>query len=198
MTDLDQSVVNYAQAHSLQNRRFDPKYTFLEISIPVQTIPNNGQIGTTYSNKCFFISLSQGLDKLNFNIGPIELIYISGFHDETAMIDTDNLAHAKIVQFLADIFNTIQIQVFIGKYIDNCWMTTPDYSAKFGNGPNIIRILNKGHHFELITTTNTAFIRDVRTMNITKAYQHQQDILAKIEQIKKDRELALWFEQNDN
>ena len=205
---LDQSVINYGRQASLGALRQNPHYTFAHISIPVETFPNTGMIGEIhdggdlagiYFGKCFFIALSHGLKKINIQYTPIDLMEISGFMHPTDIIDTDNHAHAKCIQFLVDILETIQIHIFVGKKDDKGkWSTTPDYSAKFGEGINVIRILNMGIHFELITTDPNVFTRDVKTMTPDKALLHQYEIIQNIKQTEADYLLAKWLDENDD
>lgn len=190
MAELEESVVNYARRIALQGRRANSGYRFNEISIRVTTEPNSGMLFEIYWNKCFFIALSHGLKKLGYDVDPLTLMKICGFLDPFEMIDTDKPEHARLIQFLADTFEEFQICVYIGSNVAGQWYTTPDYSAKFGNGPNIIRILNKGVHFELITSSSDEFVRDVRTMTLDRAYFHQHEVMRTIQQVQEDRRRA--------
>jgi len=205
---LDQSVINYGRLASLGTLRQNPQYRFAEISIPVETQPNTGMIGEVrddsdlagiYFSKCFFIALSQGLKKINIQYAPFDLMEISGFMDQFTMVDTDNHYHARCIQFLVDALQTIQIHVFIGKKDEHGkWSTTPDYSAKFGDGEHVIRILNMGIHFELITTDSAMFTRDTRSMTPEKAQLHQYEVMQMIKQKEEDYLLAKWLAENDD
>lgn len=193
---LEESVFNQVRLISLDGLRRNTSYIRTQVGIPITTRSNNGVVEEIsdntvptriFFNKCFFISLSHGTGGL---YSPLDLMKMCGFMDPVAMIDTDSPNHAICIQFLADVLN-VQIQVFIGfQGNDGLWYTTPDYTAKFGEGVNIIRILNKGVHFELITTDPDVFVRDARTMTPERASQHQQQVMRLNQQYEADRRVA--------
>lgn len=222
MASFDESVINFTRHKSLDVHRSNPEYKFREISTQVETLPNNGMIGgfigdylpdDAYMNKCFFIALSQGLNKLEsikkFEIifEPVDLMKMCGFTDQFAMVDTDINHHKQCLQTLANEFlETFQIQVhvYIGVKKDEQWFVSSDHFDRLGQGPDIIRILNKGKefHFELITTDPQLFPRDIKTMTLEKAFEHQDEIIkqldAKKKQEQQDYVFALWLEKNDH
>lgn len=200
MASFDESVINYTQHASLEHRRSDSNYKVDQISIPVETLPNNGMIGQitsdyisddVYFSKCWFIAMSQGLKNHGYDLEPLDLMQICGFMDQFEMIDTDKSVHRRQLVSLADIFNDIKIHVFVGFKKGDKWCVVPDHYDTFGQGPNIIRILDKGKdHFELITTDGHMFLRDVKTMTPEKAFQQQHEILMAFAQAQEDRRRA--------
>ncbi len=182
MKQFEESIINYARLESLSDMRRS-YYTYDQHCIQVNTSFNNGIIEGWGSNKCFFISISQGLDNL-CDLSPLDIVDLIYFSDRINVFDTDNPSHVKCIKFLVDILPVIQIQIFIGTLQeDNLWYTTQDYSAKYGDDKHIIRILNKDEHFELITSPAKVFVRDVITMNKKLALSNQ-DIMYKLCRIK--------------
>ena len=184
MDPFEQSLINFARLESLNDLRRSGDYDFSQHSIPITTRHNIGKIKNCGYNKCFFISLSQGFKPL-YNINPIILMNMIGFTDRTNIFDSDNESHNSCIDFLIELIPEIQIQIFIGKYDDETetWNTTQDCSKKYGRGKHIIRILNKGNHFELITTPPKYFIRDSRTMTNRLATINQR-VIMKLNNIK--------------
>ncbi len=173
LSTLEESVLNFVQWNALRDQWNDPKSSFATQSITIQTTPNNGIVKTptiTYTNKCCFVSISHGLKSIGIDfiefieVTPINLMILANFLEVYTMIDTDNLTHRKCLEKLVVQLPNIQLHFFIGKFVNNTWMSTPDPSVIIGSGKNIIRILNKGSHFEYITTGSNMFLREVKTM----------------------------------
>lgn len=177
MKKFEDSLINYARKESLNELR-KTDYIFFDHSIPIETLYNDGVIKNWGFNKCFFISLSQGLRKI-YNFSAIDLMKFCWFTDRTNMFDTNIEMHKVSLEILVYLIDDIQIQIYIGYYknSDNTWYTTQDYSEKYGNGKYIIRILNKGKHFELITSPNNMFIHDSKTMNKDVATSNQELVM---------------------
>lgn len=190
---MEFSVINFTRTQSLEEERKDTNSTFRRISIPIETKPNNG-IVSEYYNKCFFISLCDGLKQFNLpkygifdTICPLALVLVCN-QDHNEMIDTFKKDDKIIINWLAKVLD-IKIEVHIGQLINNVWMTTPDPSFEFGNGKVVIKILNKGAHFELITTNHSNFIYQPRRIE-DEYIRQQNEIQEKIIQEKRDREFA--------
>lgn len=179
---MDESVLNFAKQESLNEIRANPDYTFNQLKVLCKTVSNNGTVKINqieFTNKCFFISLYNGL-VLNqistINNRPLSvgnLMIHSSFLNINEMIDTDNKSHINSINQLITYLPQIQIHVFIGQYIDDHWYTTPDPSVVFGKGNIIIRILNKHDHFEYICNDKQDFVRPVVSMTKDKAYNLQ-------------------------
>lgn len=184
MDPFEQSIINFARLESLNDLRRNGTYDFRHHSIPVTCIHNNGVIKDWGYNKCFFISLSQGIKKL-YNLSPVHIMNMIGFTDRENIFDTDEPSHVESIQLLVDILIDIQIHIFVGTFDSDThtWYTTQDYAHKYGSGRNIIRILNKGDHFELITTPGERFVRDTRTMT-NKIATTNQHVIMKLYNIK--------------
>jgi len=200
MASFDESVINYTQHASLEHHRSDSNYKVDQMSIAVETLPNNGMIGQITSDyisddvffsKCWFIAMSQGLKNHGYDLEPLDLMQICGFMDQFEMIDTDKSVHLRQLVSLADIFQDVRIHVFVGFKKNEKWCVVPDHYKTFGCGQGVIRILDKGKdHFELITTDDQLFPRDIKTMTPEKAFQQQHEILMAFAQIQEDRRRA--------
>jgi hypothetical protein len=145
--------------------------------MPIETKPNNGIVGE-YHNKCFFHSLSDGLKQYNLpnygifhTVSPLVLVLASD-HDHNKMVDTFKSDDKKMLKWLAKALD-ITIEVHIGQLVDNTWTTTPDPSSKFGNSQVVVKILNKGAHFESITTNHSTFVYQPKRME--EDYVKQQN-----------------------
>lgn len=181
---LEQSVLNFALKKSIEETRSDSKYTFNQIKIHIETIPNNGGIESPYGNlpsKCFFISVAQSINKYvetsnketplgpSGPVTPYQLMTIAKFYDLYDLVDTANPVHQSSLQTLVKELD-ICIHLYIGENQQDKWYATPDPSETFGNVKSLvqIRVLNMGAHFECITTPKEQFIRAPRTMNDDK------------------------------
>ena len=152
------------------------------------------------TNTCIFHSICDGL--LNHGIThvvrgtvlypatPFNLILLSGFDYPHEMLDTFNPNHVKCLETLLKLIPEVQLHFYIGMKKDNDWFAAPDSPSKFGRGTTIIKILNKGQHFEFILNPDTDFIRPPRTMTPKKAFVQQHSILKKSQQIKDDWKFA--------
>lgn len=172
---LEESVLNYVKNISIDETRADPKYQYSQIRIPVITLHNDGQIDSIYGklpNKCFFISVANGINKYcesikkGLLVTPYQLMSLSKFYDLSGLVDTDNPIHREALRTLVKELD-ICLLMHIGRKEGDKWYTTPDPCEIFGNQKSIIqiRVLNMGAHFEYITTSDIEFIRAPRTMN---------------------------------
>lgn len=174
---LDMSVINFGKVRSLETLRDSPTSKFTDIALKVETKSNGGNVGYDYTNKCCFISIYDGLMYLgityirSLEITPLILMIVADFLEPDTMIDTDNVDHKKCLEYLVSQLSDIKLHFFIGKMINNSWTTTPDPTVIIGTGNRIIRILNKGCHFEFITTSTEQF---VRTPNKSPEFYVQQ------------------------
>lgn len=192
---FEQSMFNFVKTVSLENHRDDPSAKFDQQAIHVQTKPNSGLITTRfayYTLKCCFLSIKDGLVALNIytSLSAFNLMQHVGFLEFDTMIDTDNMLHKQALTKLANWLG-IQLEFFFGTCINNKWHTTPDPSVVIGKSKNIIKILNKGNHFELITTPAKDFIYIPKTMTHEKVAQKQNEIMKAIKQISNDKKMAL-------
>ena len=149
---------------TLASIRADCKSTFANISIPVTTKHNTGRSGS-FTNKCFFISVYDGLEENDIcffrNSGEritVDLLITKvNFNSLHEMIDTYNAAHRNYINKLVKILPQIKLHVFIGVKSISGWSTTIDPHAEYGKGSIVIRILNMGQHFEFINIDNNKF-----------------------------------------
>ena len=185
-------------------RNDDPNYKFNQLQIAVQTESNTGVMGE-FTNKCCFWSIYHGLQSLKIEFSndlveltPESLLYIAEFLEANTMIDTDNPDHFNCLVTLVNNLPDIQLQFFIGCNVNNTWMTTPDPSVIIGTGSQIIRILNKGIHFEYITTDPNKFINPIEKMNSELAIQQQHDVFQMIKQYKHNHEMSEQLATNIN
>lgn len=191
---MEDSILNFARIYSLKNtREEEPNYKFDHIGIPINTKPNTGCLvspeGIPFYNKCCFISISEGLRNNGIiEIPEFDLMLLVNFLDPFKMIDTDDPDDQECLEKLSELFS-VQLQFFIGTKREDQWYTTPEPSVTFGNGP-IIRILNKGAHFEYITTPGSEFVYDPKSMTESKIYKNQKECFESIKQIENDRRLA--------
>ncbi|ARF11528.1 hypothetical protein Klosneuvirus_1_385 [Klosneuvirus KNV1] len=205
---LDQSVINYGRITSLETLRQNPNYLFNQHSISVETMPNTGRFEDErieYTNKCFFIALSQGLELLQRKLEPIILMQLANFMDKNKDIYLETNIHMEVKQQnqhiyrLAEFLTDVQIYIYVGHKKDEKWHIIPDHHDTFGQGPTIIRILNKGnYHYELITTDTNMFPREIKTMTPEKAQLHQHEVMQMIKQKEEDYLLAKWLAENDD
>lgn len=180
---LEISMINYVKKLSLSDTRKDLSYTYKTIRIEISTLPNNGLViygSRRYRNKCFFISLAQGVNKLGYKITAGQLINMCRFRELDALVDTDNDDHKQKIELLSKSFPEVFIAVHIGSYDRNvqAWFTTPDPDVTFGDprSKEIVRIVNKGNHFELITTSEDRFVYEPRTMSSSRLQSIQQEL----------------------
>lgn len=173
ITQLEFSLINFVKAESLKEIRENSNYSFHDISVNVDTLFNDGVVidDIHYTNKCCFIAIADGIKKISpvSNIKPIDLMKIADFMSEHDCVDTDIPSHISGLKKLVNYFGNIQLYFYIGNNSEDIWKTTPD--AEVIIRPNskevskIIRILNKGQHFEYITSPSDIFIRQSRKMN---------------------------------
>ena len=178
---LDMSVINFGKVRSLETMRDSPTSKFTDIALEVTTKSNGGNVGYDYTNKCCFISIYDGLMYLgityirSLEITPLILMIVADFLEPDTMIDTDNVDHKKCLEYLVSQLPDVKLHFFIGKRINNSWTTTPDPSVIIGTGNRIIRILNKGCHFEFITTCTEQFVRTPNKSPEFYVQQQQQE-----------------------
>ena len=148
---------------------------FNQKKIKVETLRNNGSFtvqdkiytnngsftvhNKTYSNKCWLIAFHDGLrilkiiDPKRFTIE--NLMNVASFMEQHEEFDTFKLAHIKGFEKMITLFPRVKVHVFIS---GNSYDTTPDPSVVFGEGDQIIRILNSPGHFEFIISEDSIFI----------------------------------------
>lgn len=175
-------MINYVKQLSLEETRRNSSYTFKQIKIPVETVSNNGVVyvgSTQYTNKCFFIALQQGLEVYGYKLSPFQLMRLAGFMNRNELVDTDNLFHHRMLQHLLEGLPEVSLSVHYGEYnkSDRRWYTTPDVAVQYGpkNGNDLVRILNKGNHFECITTEEEQFVYHPRSMTASRVQQLQKE-----------------------
>lgn len=178
-------TIQHAKNLSLKTYQRDINYKFNNFSVEATTQYNNGtipyQMGTEFSvftNKCFFISVSHGLESLNESIHPFTLAKSFNMLNND-MIDTDNQNHSNIITNIVHIFE-IKIECYVGSYniTTNKWVTTPYPSKIYGNNDKrIIRILNKGSHFEFLTKLEQGFVTKIDEDEIQKIIDRQSILL---------------------
>lgn len=213
MEDLSISTIATVVAKnvSLETIRKNAKYNIKQLSVKAITIHNSGIIlvnDKKYYQKCFFISIIDGFRSIGMkpfqyintfglnsdqvrNIFTVELVMISGMLNNSK-IDTDNYHHTKLISDLVRNFN-IKIEVYIGHYKENCWYTTPDPALNIGTGKKIIRILNKGDHFEYLAELESGFIEDLTGLTnskINNSIEYQKKLIEDFEKLKLDSDLA--------
>ncbi|XWV25014.1 putative ORFan [Tupanvirus deep ocean] len=181
------NTIDLARKESIRILRTNSAYSFGQLKVKANTHSNNGVIEVwfwmwaryyTYTNKCFFISVSQGLAEYEIKVSPSDLAYQCNMinHD---LVDTDNPVHIAFIKDMANYYN-IKLEIYIGTFQDDEWYTTPDPSTCIGRpldtSTKIIRILNKGAHFELLTSLEHGFIDDFthETYEAIILDQHQE------------------------
>ena len=127
-----------------------------------KTVSNDGRIITQdkiYDNKCFFISVSNGLELLsNGNYCKMHKLNGKDVSDTYYMahlcemlnndvLDTDNKTHIEAIIMIANKYN-VQIDFFIGRCENDRWYTTSSPHVSYNKSNDnpekkIIRILNK-------------------------------------------------------
>lgn len=199
-TVSEECVLQHVRVLSLKGLRKKPTYSFKQLAIPVLCKPNNGVVGW-YTNKCCFISIVDGMKHHGaqylqleggvIKLEAIQLMFFAEFLETHTMIDTDNASHKECLERLVRFLPAIQLHFFVGRNIDGVWYTTPDPAVVFGSGRCIIRILNKGAHFEFITTHENAFINHVSEIPECVIVNEQNDIYMKSVRSETDHAIAL-------
>ncbi len=143
--------------------------------VEATTVFNNGVINGpkgTFSNKCFFISVARAF---NYTINAYDLAekYHMLNHN---MIDTNVPGNSDIVKSIAKEYG-VQIDFYIGRYHSDKWYTTSVADASYGQNihvpTNIIRILNKGTHFEFLLSVTGGFQVLVASNDEHKSFTEQ-------------------------
>lgn len=201
-----------AKIQSLETIRRDVNYNFKTLSVKANTIPNNGIIimnTKVYLQKCFFISvihgfIHTGINHLNVNFEDKEKINLYSYKLAAMFrmlndikIDTNCQNHSDIINRIAKIF-AVKLEVYIGNQQNGNWYTTPDPSVVIGENKNIIRILNKGDHFEFLKELETGFIENLTESRINGTIIKQEKVLETIKRDTADRRLAqrIYAEEN--
>lgn len=212
---MDQSIINYARNVSLKDLDKNSFAKFNTKSIEVQCRQNNGVVyanGVEYTNKCAFIAIEHGfkhhgITTIKSNRGNVQATAIefmkrmnfANWHQQHLMFDifTNNPQDQARLNLFTRLFPQIQLQFYYGVFRNNQWYTAPDVykDVVFGTGTKIIRILNKGAHFEFITTQDDKFVYEPKTMTPDKAFMDQHEILCRIKQQQEDYKLAIQLEQ---
>lgn len=194
--DLSDSMT-VARIMSLQLQNADPNAKFHHQRQRVATNHNGGNITIvkdgehflrTYVNKCFILSLLDGLRQHNLiqkNYTPFQLMTDFGFDQSMIMFDTARADHRQMItQFLAK-YKTITLEFYIGQQEGEQWFTTQTPHATFGTGPHVIRILNmNGNHFEYIIDQEHPPIPQVSEQQQLDAMKRQLLLLQQAEMAK--------------
>jgi len=199
-SETEQRHLELAKMVSLRTLIKNSNYTFAQQRVLVKTKFNNGQIRTgckSYINKCFAISVADGMKKYygydtivptKDGMVPLSLaiVFLMGFQYETRILDTDNSQHRQMITKLLDICPYLQLQIFIGRFQDKQWYTTPNPSCVFGKGDYVIKMLNKGLHFELIENHHDLLPELLASIMIASdpVILEQQQIIQQFEQRK--------------
>src|SRR5579885_2681687 len=113
-------AVELAIAYSMETLRSDRNagYTFEDHKIIVTTLYNNGKVygeAESYSNKCAFISISQGLKlKLDIDISPFELMEMANFKGKSELLDTDKPSHKRCLDKLVEKIPFVRLEFYFG------------------------------------------------------------------------------------
>ena len=178
---------------------------FDQTCIPVETIPNDGrvvhehyfetagQIQTypmTYVNKCLFLSIEGGLHLHKRNwITASFLMKTADFMNDD-MVDLDNPGHQQMLERLAAMLPDFQLHFHVGVQENQKWQTLPYAHAIYGNGnaTKVIRILQKGNHFERIAVTDPAkFVLKISDEGLSRIRKEQEYLQEKIKKTSGDR-----------
>lgn len=156
-------IYDLAEQYLRQDELLNGNASFVEKRVQAYTLRNKGVIndhnGKQYKNKCFFLALSTGLFKIcNIRVSAYTIAKACHMLNND-MMDTDNETHLKYIEILARRYD-IRLDFFIGVY-DKAharWMTLPYPQRSIGTDGNIIRILNKGDHFEYLEDVDRGFV----------------------------------------
>lgn len=213
-TNLEESIVSLARDKSMEAFRKNSYAKFEETAIPVNEEFNNGSgkflNGKTYTNKCLFIAIKQGLKKHKITeikhdnkIYPTTaetLMKLTGYISDNdiekgdkkldELFDSNNPTHKKYFQKIFEIIPDIQIIFHSGIRIKGKQgiYVNPDVNEPpHGKGNKKIHICARFNHFAFLDMEDTAFISHPKTP-IEKKIRHQQKILDFIEANNKKRE----------
>lgn len=194
--DIDDMSTQFARLVSIETRRMDPSYRFSDFSVEATTRPNTGIVKgrwETFTNKCFFISICHALESYRVRINPMTLMARYHFFNNR-MVDTDQdlMMIEKLVHDLS-----IKLECYIGRYDSKKkkWLTTPDPSTIIGNGKYLIRILNKGMHFEHLIILENGFIPQINSTVKSKVCSEQKRMLDQTRQAVLDAKVAEYIQE---
>ena len=174
---LEESVlVDYVKQRSIEDLRNHTKSKFGDMAVRTTTKPNNGIVFIVdqyYHNKCFFISFCDAMKVYGYQINAAIMAIIYNMRNDE-LVDTDKHAHKTFITSLAEKYNA-KIEIYFGQCINDVWYTTPDTLAVIGTGQHVVRILNKGVHFEYLTNIDGGFFKDLSKSPIIQKVKEHQD-----------------------
>ena len=226
MTFYEKQAIDLARQESFCELRKNIKAKYEDCHIDVKTKYNSGIVfgdGKKFSNKCFFISLCDGLKSygirtliINGNVVEItsfNLMKIANFMNTHELVDTDIKEHMVKLHKLVSALKCVHLLVYFGNKKGDIWTTSPDtLCTPIGNGDLPIRILNKNkEHFELISSKASKFVPHM-TINPLEIIKHQAQTFTNIsdniyyvkkieeieKKIKKDEEYAIILQIEDD
>ena len=199
----------FARNMSLYTIRENVNYSIGDIAVKATTVSNSGVIINIYNRqkkhtkKCFFLAVIHGFRENNIKIfnnldvsqlseNDVDNLYAFKLAQKYNMlnnklVDTDKPYHLRVVENIARSFR-VRIEFYMGHYKDQ-WYTTPDPAYVIGISKTVIRILNRGAHFEYLLE-NESIIQDLTTSTITNVIANQHVILKDIEIIEADLKFA--------
>ena len=186
--------------HELHKK--DPKGKVINVMIPATTRSNDGIFRTTIGgiqvicyNKCFFLSLQQGMRLSNEE--TLKLIKDAGCLNND-MFDTDHPKDQKFLMTLATRYPEYRFEIYLGISGGGKWHITPEPQYCFGKGKKVLRVLNKGtYHFELITNDDSCFVEPISEGKKAMFERDQQKEWQQLEDEKFARELQKQLEEEE-
>jgi len=203
---MDQSYTfELARQESLRTHRANPQGTFSQQRHRVYTIQNSGSFpikDIQYTNKCCAISICDGLrtlgwkeliitDLITLPLCPWTIVLLMGFETTHEMFDSNRPEHQAMIYRLLYLCPYLRLEFFFGHQGRDEWFTTQEPCAIFGNGPNVVRILNKdGIHFECIISSEQPFLSPIKDVKQDEVIVKQEIIATTIRQMVEDAHLA--------
>lgn len=215
---MDESIINFAKKESLDylnNQNF--KNIFDMKKIALLDYPNDGVIvhdDIIYTNKCFFISISQGLllNQINYMNdskkgrkiiqNAFNIMKEIDFIDQNSPFELTNISY---LNKLENLFPNIKILIYFGSFqksdtlLDSIKFCDPEPKMIIGKGEVIIRLCLCDGHYTLIISEE-GFIREQKSKTIKFIEEQNKlmnDIYLKNKQINDDYEYARNFKDFD-
>lgn len=174
---LDQTaLLDHVRKMSMNDLRRSPSYKFSDMAVKATTESNNGMIfnnGIIYLNKCFFISFCDAMKAHGICINVVDLVRTCRMLNNH-IVDTANEWHKHFIECITQIYNA-KIEFYIGQLENDIWYTLPDHPETFGKGQFIVRILNKGLHFENLVNIEGGFLKNNNDNKITNKVNEMEE-----------------------
>ena len=190
-TTMDRTIFATSAAELFHQESVNPDFESRAFRPTV--IANNGVVkidGAEYSNKCFFVAISQG--------GGLDIRKLLASYPlprEGDLVDSDE--HQELIQKICHDHN-LNISVFYGIWDKDHWSTNKIPWKTFGSlssAPRHISILYRSGHYELITDNCLMALSEEEQRTFVGA---QDKVYRQIKREKLDKEIAQAIQEKAN